>query len=203
MSVKKQPRQINYKPIFWGMLIGASISLLASMVLSIDAIKLAENPNARLSCSINEVLNCATVNSHPSAHLFGFPNSFLGLMAESVVITVSVAGLMGVAFPKKFMFAAQIGYSLGLIFALYLLYTSYFVIGALCPWCLAVTLTTILVWFSMTRYNILKDNLFLPKHVNQKLKNFVNKDYDIFMMLTIVVLIVAAIFVKYGSELFA
>ena len=33
------------------------------------------------------VVNCATVNKHPSAHMFGFPNSFLGMIAEPIVIT--------------------------------------------------------------------------------------------------------------------
>jgi uncharacterized membrane protein len=111
--------------IFASMLVGACLSLLASFVLSVEAVELAANPNAALTCSINAVLNCATVGLHPSAHLFGFPNSFLGLIAEPVVITVAVAGLAGVKFPRLFMFAAQIGYSIGLIFAMWLLYTSY------------------------------------------------------------------------------
>ena len=131
--------------IFTSMLIGAIASLIASFVLSVEAIELARNPNAILSCSINIVLNCATVGLHPSAHLFGFPNSFLGLIAEPIVITVAIAGLAGVKFPRRFMFVAQVCYTLGLIFALYLFYTSYFIIGALCPWCLLVMATTTFV----------------------------------------------------------
>src|SRR5689334_13414998 len=94
--------------IFLSMLVGALLSLLASFVLSVEAIELAKNPAAELSCSVNIVLNCATVALHPSASLWGFPNSFLGLMAEPVVITVAIAGLAGIKFPRKFMFAAQI-----------------------------------------------------------------------------------------------
>ena len=152
--------------IFVSMLIGASLSLLASFVLSLEAVELARDPSAALNCSINTVINCATVSLHPSAHLLGFPNSFLGMIAEPVVITVAVAGLAGVKFPRLFMFAAQIGYSIGFVFALWLLYTSYFVIGALCPWCLLVTLTTTLVWFAITRYNIREENLYLPKNIS-------------------------------------
>ena len=61
--------------IFASMLVGAIGSLIASFVLSVEAIELAKNPNAVLSCSINIILNCATVGIHPSAHMFGFPNS--------------------------------------------------------------------------------------------------------------------------------
>lgn len=188
--------------IFTSMLIGALCSLLASFVLSNEAIELAKNPNAILSCSINIVLNCAKVGAHSSAHLFGFPNSFLGLIAEPVVITVAIAGLSGVKFGRKFMFAAQIGYTLGLIFAFWLFAQSYFVIGALCPWCLLVTATTTFVWFAITRYNIRENNLYLRGCANTLAHRFIEKDYDKLVLFTIVIILVAAILVKYGNALF-
>ena len=184
------------------MLVGAIGSLIASLVLSIEAVELARNPDAVLSCSINIVLNCAKVGLHPSAHLFGFPNSFLGLIAEPVVITVAIAGLAGVKFPRMFMFVAQIFYTLGLVFAFWLFSQSYFVIGALCPWCLLVTATTTFVWFAMTRYNIRENNLYLPKRTEAALKTYINKSYDKVLLFSIIVLLIAAIIVKYGSALF-
>lgn len=189
--------------IFASMLIGAVLSLLASFVLSVESVELARNPNANLSCSVNVVINCATVAKHPTAEMFGFPNSFLGLMAESVVITVAIAGLMGIRFPRKFMFAAQIGYSLGFIFALYLFYVSFFIIQALCPWCLLVTATTTMVFFAITRFNIREDNLYLPKSIMKPLRSFIEKDYDKLLMVSIIVLFLAAIILKYGNGLFA
>jgi len=189
--------------IFASMLIGAIISLTAAFVLSVDAIEIAKNPNAELSCSINVIVNCATVARHPSASLFGFPNSFLGLIAEPVVITVAIAGLAAVRFPRKFMFAAQICYTLGFIFAYYLLYTSMFIIQALCPWCLLVVLSTTFVFFSMTRYNIREGNLYLSSRASKKAKEFVSKKYDELVLATVVVIVVAGIVLKYGSSLFA
>ena len=188
--------------IFSSMLVGSILSLLAAFVLSVDAIELAKNPDAQLSCSVNTVLNCATVNSHPSATMFGFPNSFLGLIAEPIVITVAIAGLAGIRFPRKFMFAAQIGYTLGFIFALTLFYISFFIIQALCPWCLLVTLTTTLVWFAITRYNIREGNLYLPSQTAKRLKQWIRKDYDKLVMAGVIVLLVAAILIKYGNGLF-
>jgi uncharacterized membrane protein len=189
--------------IFISMLIGALLSLLASLVLSVEALHLAANPEGKLSCDINAVISCGTVNLHASASLFGFPNSFLGLIAEPVVITVAVAGLAGVRFPRLFMFVAQVGYTLGLVFALWLFYTSFVVIGALCPWCLLVTLTTILVWFSITRYNIREKNLYLPAKVQKQFDTVVAKDFDKLAMAILVVGLVAAILIKYGSQLFS
>ncbi len=189
--------------IFASMLVGSIASLVASFVLSVEAVELAKNPDAILNCSINVVLNCATVGLHPSAYLFGFPNSFLGLIAEPIVITVAIAGLAGVKFPRLFMAVAQFFYTLGFIFAFYLLYTSYFIIGALCPWCLLVTLTTTLVWFAITRYNIRENNLYLPSGIQKTLHRWIEKDYDKVVMWSIIVFVVAAIIVKYGDGLFS
>ena len=189
--------------IFASMLVGSIASLVASFVLSVEAVELARDPGADLACSINVILNCATVGLHESAYLFGFPNSFLGLIAEPVVMTVAIAGLAGVTFPRLFMAVAQFFYTLGFIFALYLMGVSYFVIGALCPWCLLVTLTTTLVWFAITRYNIRENNLYLPANIQSKLRGWIEKDYDKVAMASLIVLVVAAIIVKYGESLFA
>jgi len=53
--------------------------------------------------------------------VFGFPNAFLGLIAEPVVITLAVASPAGVRFPRGFMFAAQMIYTLGFLVAYWLL----------------------------------------------------------------------------------
>lgn len=189
--------------IFTSMLIGAMLSLLAAFVLSIDAIELAKNSHAVLSCNVNAVISCGTVNSHPSAFIFGFPNSFLGLVTEPIVITVAIAGLAGIRFPKPFMFAAQIGYTLGLGFALFLFYMSFAVIGALCPWCMLVTATTLFVWFAITRFNIRENNLYLPKNLEHRLKAFIARDYDKLLLFSLIVLGAVMIVAKYGSSLFA
>ena len=188
--------------IFTSMLVGAILGLIAAFVLSVEALQLAEDPDAVLSCSVNVILNCATVANDPTATMFGFPNSFLGLISEPIVITVAIAGLAGVRFPRLFMFGAQVGYTLGFIFALYLFAISFFVIGALCPWCLLVTLTTTFVWFAITRYNIREDNLYLSKALSKKAKWWIAKDYDKLTLGIIVVVLVAAILLKYGNGIF-
>lgn len=186
--------------IFASMLVGAVISLTAAFNLSVEAVRLAADPSVKLACSINNVINCATVAKTSYAELFGFPNAFIGMMAESVVITVAVAGLSGVKFPRPFMFAAQIGYTGGFLFALFLTMISVFIIGTMCPWCLTVTLATIFVFFSMTRYNIREENLYLPKKYSKIAKEFIKKDYDKLAMASLLFVIVAIIIAKYGGR---
>ena len=189
--------------IFASMLVGSVLSLIASFVLSVESLQLAKDPNASLSCSVNIVLNCATVAKHPSAEMLGFPNSFIGMMAEPIVITVAIAGLAGISFPRRFMFTAQIFYTLGLIYALVLFAISFFIIQALCPWCLLVTATTLFVWFAITRYNIRENNLYLPKKAEKAAHKFIDKDYDKAILFGLVFVMIAAIVIKYGDGLFA
>jgi uncharacterized membrane protein len=139
-------------------LVSSLLGLVASLVLAADAIILAADPTADLSCNISAKISCGTVGSSWQASLLGFPNAFLGLMAEPVIITVAVASLARVRFPRWFLLGAQTVSSIGFLFAYWLFYQAYFVIGALCPWCLLITVTTTLIFFSFTRINVLDGN---------------------------------------------
>ena len=183
--------------IFVTMLISALLSLTASFVLAVDAVVLAADPQAALACNINAVLSCGTVGASWQASLFGFPNAFLGLVAEPVVITIAVASLGGVRFPRWFMFAAQIVYTLGLVFAYWLFFQAFFVIGALCPWCLLVTLSTTLVFTSLTHVNIRDGNLYLPAKVGRTARTLIAHDLDLLLVALWLVGITAMVVVKY------
>lgn len=185
------------------MLIASVASLVASFVLSIDALRLAEDPTADLGCNINAVISCGTVASSWQSSLLGFPNAFLGLVTEPVVITIAVASLAGIRFPRWFMVAAQAVYTVGLVFAYWLFHQAMFEIGALCPWCMLVTLATTLVFFEMTYVNIRDDNLFLPPRVQAALTGFVRSDLDIMVVVAWVLVLVLAVVLKYGEALFA
>jgi uncharacterized membrane protein len=187
--------------IFGTMLFSALISLLASFVLSVDAVVLAADPKAALSCNINAVLSCGTVATSWQASLFGFPNAFLGLVAEPVVITIAVASLGGVRFPRWFMMSAQVVYTLGLVFAYWLFFQAYFVIGALCPWCLLVTLSTTLVFTSLTHVNIRDGNLFLPERASQAARRFTAAGLDALVVAVWLMAIVTLVVTKYGPQL--
>ncbi|MGJ6979691.1 vitamin K epoxide reductase family protein [Aestuariimicrobium soli] len=154
--------------LFTEMLVFAVLSLIASFVLSYDAILIARDPTITLACDINPILSCVKVGSTWQANVFGFPNAFLGLISEPVVMTIAVASLAGTKFPRWFMFTANAVYLLGVVFAYWLLFQSTFVIGALCPWCLLVTVSTTFVFFSMTVWNVRAGNLYLPAGVQRR-----------------------------------
>ena len=178
------------------MLIGSAIGLIASLVLAVDALTLAANPNAVFSCDISAKISCGTVGSTWQANLLGFPNAYLGLVSEPVVITVAIAALGGVLFPRWFMLTAQAFYSIGFAFAYWLFFQSYFVIGALCPWCLTITVTTTLVFFSITRVNILDGNLRFGR-ATPGVQTFVRGWADVYLMLVILTIFAAMVVVRY------
>jgi uncharacterized membrane protein len=196
------PGPVRNRGAYLEMLISSLIGLIASLVLAVEAIELAKDPFADLGCNINAVLSCGTVGSSWQASLLGFPNAYLGLIAEPVVITLAVAALGGVRFPRWFMLSAQAVYFIGLAFAYWLFFQSYFVIGALCPWCLTITVTTTLVFASMTRINLLDNNFRLSESAYRWWAGWLRAGLDVLGCLIIFAILAGMIFIKYGMAIF-
>lgn len=178
------------------MLLGSTIGLVAAFVLAVDALTLAANPDAIFSCDISAKISCGTVGSTWQANLFGFPNAYLGLISEPVVITVAIAALGGVLFPRWFMVTAQAFYSIGFAFAYWLFFQSYFVIGALCPWCLTITVTTTLVFFSITRVNVLDGNITFGR-ATARVQTLVRGWVDVYLTIVILAIFAAMVAIRY------
>lgn len=196
MSDVMPTRNVRHRGAYLEMLISSILGLIAAFVLSIDALELAANPNAVFSCDISAKISCGTVGVTWQANLLGFPNAFIGLVSEPVVITLAVAALGGVRFPRWFMVTAQAFYAIGFAFALWLFYQAYFVIGALCPWCLLITVTTTLVFASITRVNILDDNLRFGR-AQAALKRALASWVDVYVVIVFLAVIAAMVWVRY------
>ncbi len=180
------------------MLVSGAVGIYAAFVLSIDAWLLAKNPNQEFSCDISTVISCGDVARSWQASLLSFPNAFLGILFESVVLTVSLALVAGVVFPRWYMRGVQALYTVALLFAVWLFTQSYFVIHALCPWCLLITFTTILVWAGLTRINIRDGHLPTSPGV----RRFVVTATYWYLAVAVCAVIVAMIVGRYGSSLF-
>ena len=122
-------------------------------------------------------------------------------MLEPVVITVAIAGLSLVVFPRKFMRVAHVGYGLGLLFALWLLSQSLFVIHALCPWCLLVTISTVTVFSTITRVAILENIWNFSEARHASLVEFLDRGWGRVLYTVTYAVLILAIYFKYGQEL--
>jgi uncharacterized membrane protein len=166
--------------LFGTMLAFGVIGLISAFVLSVEKVHLLQNPDAILSCSINVVVNCSTVMQTWQASLFGFPNSYIGLMGYSVVITVAVIGLAGVAaqLPRWFWRIGHLAYAAGAAFAYWLFFQSVYVIEVLCPWCLVVTFSTTILLATISRFSTKQNIWNMSKTRHKKLVELLDKDIE-------------------------
>ncbi|WP_341925384.1 vitamin K epoxide reductase family protein [Nocardioides psychrotolerans] len=126
-----------------GLAVLGAIGLAAAFALTVDKIRLLEDPTFKPSCDLNPVLSCGSVMVTDQASAFGFPNSLLGLVGFSVVVTVGVLLASGARLPSWVLVGLAGGASLGLALVHWLAFQSLYRIGALCPWCLVVWSVTI------------------------------------------------------------
>ena len=179
------------------MIISGSIGLFTSFVLSIEAWQLAADSSARFGCDISSVLSCSTVAQTWQARILGFPNAFLGIFFEAVVLAISVGIFAGVKFPRWYMLGTNLLYTIALFFAFWLFGQSYFIIQVLCPWCLLITLTTTLVFGGITRINIRDSVIPAP----EGLRRVVAQGLDWALWGLIVFGVLAMVVAKYGLKL--
>ncbi|PID32803.1 vitamin K epoxide reductase [Candidatus Saccharibacteria bacterium] len=170
---------------------------VASFVLSVEALHLAVSPDAKLHCDISATVSCGAVGQHDTASVFGFPNAFIGIASMPVFITLAVLVLSGVKLPKWILQGAWWGTGVSLAFAIWMFYTSYSVIGVLCPWCLVVSFSSVVLWFAMTRFVIIHQQTNLPSGINDFLRSLVKRDYDKLIMCVVLVAMLSAIIIKY------
>ncbi|HET8690314.1 MAG TPA: vitamin K epoxide reductase family protein [Candidatus Saccharimonadales bacterium] len=188
----------------WALVIFSIFALIASFVLSFDEIKLLKNANTQLSCSVNLVVNCASVMKSSQASLVGdIPNPFWGIIGFTAALTLAVVLLSGIKLPRWMMNAMQVGFGLGWLFALWLFSQSVYVIQILCPWCLVVTASTSVLFLVMLRLNLLENNFGFNKRLDKSLHEFIGQKYDVMLTIAIIVILAALIFVKFGDALFA
>lgn len=183
------------------MTIFSFFALFAAFQLSVDKVHLLEQPDTKLPCSINVVLNCASVMKTPQASLFGFPNSYMGMIGFSIFLFFAISSLLGTKYTKPVLKLLLLGIFAAWLFALWLFFDSLYVIQILCPWCLLTTLSTTIVFATLLRI-VLNDNVFdfSKKHM-AKVQEIIRKDYDRLFFATILVVLVFLIVGKFGASL--
>ncbi|WP_327069807.1 vitamin K epoxide reductase family protein [Kitasatospora sp. NBC_01250] len=147
----------EYRParaFTWLLAIAGALGLYGSSVLTIDKIRLLENPNYVPSCNINPIISCGSVMRTHQAAVFGFPNSLLGLVGFGVVLTIAAAVLAGARFRPWFWLGLQFASLLGVVLITWLMTQTLYVIGAICPYCMVVWVVTIAIFWYTTLFNL-------------------------------------------------
>ncbi|MEV4132809.1 vitamin K epoxide reductase family protein [Dactylosporangium sp. NPDC049742] len=138
----------------WLLTVAGALGLAAAFVLTVEKVRLLQDPAYRPTCSINPILSCGSIMASDQAEVFGFPNPLLGLVGFTVVGTTGVAVLAGAVLPRWWWLGLQAGAVFGVVFVHWLFVQSVYRIGALCPYCMAVWVVTIAVFWYVTLHNL-------------------------------------------------
>lgn len=133
---------------------GGAIGLVASFVLTVELIRLLEDPAYVPSCSFNPVLSCGSVMQTWQAGILGFANTLAGIAAFAVVTTIGVVLLTGATLPRWFWLGLEAGTFVGAVFVHWLIYQSLYEIGALCPYCMVVWVVTVPIFWYVTAHAV-------------------------------------------------
>ena len=93
----------------WVLVVGSAIGFLASMILTIDRIKLLTDPQAVLVCDISPFVTCGPVMSSAAGALFGFPNPLLGIAGFAIAGTTGMVLLAGARLARWYLVCFEVG----------------------------------------------------------------------------------------------
>lgn len=204
------------KTYHWVLMVGSIIGLLASFLLTIDTIKIIENPNADVPCNLNPFVSCTNVATVWQGNVFGFPNSLLGIVAFSMLFAVGVMLFSGGRSKKPLWLLVNLGTLAAVIFVIWFFYQSVYNIGSLCIYCMVVWFVTWPIFLYTTIWNFKENHfsidktrrksfLFLkPRHQNiiDSTMHFVSKNH-IHFLLGWYALVIIAILLQFRDFFFA
>jgi uncharacterized membrane protein len=153
------------------------IGYTSAFVIMFDKVKILDNPSYVPSCNLNPIISCGSVMQSKQANAFGFPNPFIGLGAFPVVALVGVAMLAGAKFKRWFWLGLNAGLLFAVCFVHWLFFESVYRIQALCPWCMAVWVSSITAFWYVTLYNIDQKNIKLKKGKAQSTYDWIRRHH--------------------------
>ena len=171
------------------LIIAGAIGFAAAFALTLDKVHMLENPDAQLSCNFSVLIGCSTNLASWQGALFGFPNPLIGLAAWSVVITIAMAILAGARFARWFWIGLNVGVTAAMVFVIWLITQSIFVLDVLCPWCMVTWAVTIPTFLAVTLFNLKTGTIPVPESV----RRFATGAYSWLFVITIGCYIVFAI----------
>ncbi|MFB7665489.1 vitamin K epoxide reductase family protein [Kitasatospora sp. NPDC056138] len=138
----------------WLLVVTGAVGLAASIELTLDKIRLLQNPSYVPSCNINPIISCGSVMRSSQASVFGFPNSLIGLVAFGVVIAIGAGLLAGATYRRWFWLGLQAGVVFGIGFVTWLMTQTLYSINALCPYCIVTWSAMIPLFWYTTLHNL-------------------------------------------------
>lgn len=177
---------------------GAGIGLVAAFLQTIEKLVLLENKDAVLPCNLSSIFNCSAVLNAPQSSLFGFPNSLICIMVFTLLLTIGIVGITKSRISRRLLYGVQALALFMLAFALWFLFTSTYVIGSICIFCLVCFGGLLLINAALWRLNFSIDQI--EGKFSRFLQEVREKNFDILLWLSLALLIVAAIIQRFHIQ---
>jgi uncharacterized membrane protein len=146
----------------WLLVVTGALGLAAAITLTLEKIRLLEDPGYVPSCNLNPIVSCGSVMRTAQASAFGFPNSLLGVGGFAVVVTIGVAVLAGARLRPWFWLGLQAGTLFAVGFVHWLIFQTLYRIGAVCPYCIVVWAAVIPLFWYTTLHNLRRGVIPVP-----------------------------------------
>jgi uncharacterized membrane protein len=165
------------KKRYAAMTAGGAVGMVAAFLQTLEKIELLKNKDAILPCNFNSIFNCSAVLNAPQSAVFGFPNSIMCMVLFTIFFTVGLAGLLGSQLSRGIRLTTHVLSLFTLGFALWFLWQSTYVIGALCIFCLFCFAGLIVVNAMWLRINA--PDLPISDRAKAWLNYGIRKQYDL------------------------
>lgn len=162
----------RYPIILFG---SALFALIASFWQASERIHMLKNPTVSLNCNLNPIVDCGGVMSHKLAALFGFPNTFIGMVMFSMLAMAGLLLLFNGKFTRNFHKLVLALSTIAILFSAWFFWVSLYVIGKICLFCLAIwPASVILFWYGLLYWFSKQDKL---SGWQQKVYNYGSKNH--------------------------
>lgn len=155
VSTERRPKILHIAILIFGI-----IGMIAAFALAWEKVLTLQDKNHVPSCNFSVLVGCSTnLSSWQGSIILGIPNALWGLLAWPVVVTIGVALLSGVMFPRWMWIGLNVGTTGAFAFVCWLIYQSIFNLNVLCPWCMVTWSVTIPLFWCVTLYNLSTGNI--------------------------------------------
>ena len=135
-------------------IVAGVIGWYAAFALTLEKFTTLTHPSEALGCDFSVLVQCRANLESWQGSLFGFPNPIIGLAAWVAPVVVGVAILSGARFARWFWIVFNLGVVAAMVFVVWLISQSVFVLGTLCPWCMVTWSVTIPLFWAVTLHTL-------------------------------------------------
>ncbi len=144
------------------LIVAGAIGWYSSFALTVEKLEVLADSSHVPSCDFGLLVQCGRNLSSWQGSVFGFPNPLIGVGGFVAPVVVGASILSGARFARWYWIAFWVGIVTAFAFVVWLIVQSIFVLGTLCPWCMAVWVVTIPMFWLVTLHVLRADVIPLP-----------------------------------------